>query len=134
MRVNFRPHHFLCALTFQGKGYSQPFIENFAAIMTLLNKNEANDVLIEVVLETDSICTPCPHRSKNRCATQSKIERLDAAHQQVLGVNAGDLMTWKAARQLMKDKLSMAQFHEICKDCEWKIYGMCETTLKAFLS
>ena len=27
--LQFRPHHFLCAFCFQGKGYSPEFIENF---------------------------------------------------------------------------------------------------------
>lgn len=130
MAIQFRPHHFLCALCFQGKGYSSPFIENFSDIMQQLNNTP--DTVIEVVAETDSICSPCPHRRQTQCTEQEKISRLDHAHADILQLSAGDKITWEEAKKHIHKKMTLEKFHEACVSCEWKKLGICEEVLKAF--
>lgn len=62
MKITFRPHHFLCTLGFQGKGYSPSFVENYTRHVEALHDNE--DVEIEVVEKGDTICSACPHQKK----------------------------------------------------------------------
>lgn len=132
MAISFRPHHFLCALCFQGEGYSPPFVKNFLAIMQKLNQAE-DQIMLEVVAETDSICAPCPNRRGTQCTEQHKISMLDTAHAAILNVTAGDKMTWKQAKQRIADSMTLEQFHQACAPCEWKKWGICETVLTNFL-
>jgi hypothetical protein len=72
-QLQFRPHHFLCALSFQGKGYSTAFAANFSRIMQELNAPGGDAIQIAITADTDSICAPCPSRRDRLCETQDKI-------------------------------------------------------------
>ena len=98
MTTRFRPHHFLCALGFRGKGYSPEFVKGFQAVVDRLRAPEGDAELIEVVESTDTICEPCPHRRGNLCETEGKIRSIDAAHARVLGLRGGDRLTWGEAK------------------------------------
>ncbi|MBV9576476.1 MAG: DUF1284 domain-containing protein [Gammaproteobacteria bacterium] len=129
--IYFRPHHFLCTLCFQGKGYSQAFITHFYAVIAALNEEEAN---ITVTKKTDTICTPCPHRREDLCHTEKEINVLDNAHAVALGILPSQQLSWKEAKNLIKEKITLEKFHQICATCGWKKYGMCEKVLTAFLN
>mgnify|MGYP003549100712 CR=1 FL=1 len=48
--VRYRPHHFLCSLGFQGKGYSDGFTANMSAIvMGRLRADGGDETVIEVM-------------------------------------------------------------------------------------
>ena len=133
MSITFRPHHFLCALCFQGKGYSPEFISNFSNIMNHLNSSHVDDVVIEVVEYTDSICEPCPSKRGQCCDSQKKILRIDRAHADILQVNQGDKITWGEAKKRIGEFMTLEKFHEACSPCAWKKTGMCESVLSQFL-
>ncbi|MBX3709185.1 MAG: DUF1284 domain-containing protein [Gammaproteobacteria bacterium] len=133
MKFNFRPHHFLCALCFQGRGYSSAFIANFTSIMETLNLIEGNHTVIHIVSHTDSICDPCPNRMRNTCTTEEKITVLDRSHATALDIKAGESMTWGEAKNRIAEKISLEKFHQICATCNWKKYGICENALTKFL-
>lgn len=83
MIIRFRPHHFLCLLSFQGKGYSPSFIQNFDTIKKQLEA--APNQSIEIVTGLDSICQACPERTtKGACKKEKKVSSLDQAHQDIL--------------------------------------------------
>ena len=130
MNIHFRSHHFLCALCFQGNGYSPVFIENFTALMQQLNAEKGDDCVIEVVSDTDFICEPCPHRREQLCTSQEKILRLDRAHAEVLGIQPGEKITWGEAKQRIRERMTMEAFHRVCEPCEWKKLGICEEVLR----
>ena len=132
-KIVFRPHHFLCAFCFQGKGYSPEFIANFSTIMQYLNSSNGDDVIIEVVKNTDSICDPCPNKRKNACVSQSKILKLDQAHAAILNIQPGEKITWREAKIKIRNHMTLEKFHSACKLCEWKQLGICENTLRACL-
>ncbi len=130
MTIKFRPHHFLCALGFQGKGYSSQFIANFSAIVTQLNSAQGDDEIIEVVEHTDSICSPCPHRRNLLCTEQNKINQLDQAHAEILNLTAGVKITWGDAKKRIASLMSLEKFSTACAPCEWKKLGICESALR----
>lgn len=130
----FRPHHFLCALCFQGRGYSPTFIANFTAIMEKLNQPGGDTTPIQVAPHTDSICAPCPHRTDETCASQSKINALDTAHAKALGIKAEDVLTWGEAKARIANQISLDTFHSICRRCSWKKLGLCESVLTDFIN
>lgn len=128
MDIHFRPHHFLCALCFQGRGYSPAFVSNFEVIMAYLKASDATP--IRVIAETDSICSPCPHRLGKTCQTEEKIAVLDKAHASALHLQAGDLLTWGEAKQRIADHITLDTFHRICATCQWKEWGICESVIR----
>lgn len=132
MSVDFRPHHFLCTLCFQGKGYSPVFIANYEKIARQLKKDPSTP--IKVVDHTDAVCQPCPHRQGTQCATQEKISKLDQAHAAALEIQSGDVLSWEQAQQRMAEKLTLEKFHSICATCNWKPLGLCESVLTTYLS
>ena len=126
----FRPHHFLCAFCFQGKGYSEEFIANFSAIMAELNTDHGDDTPITISPHTDDICAPCPHRTGTTCHSEPKINQLDAAHLTALGLEGLESITWGEAKQRIKSHLTLEKFNKICSPCEWKASGICESVLQ----
>ena len=125
----FRPHHFLCTLGFEGKGYSPHFVNNYQAIVVTLTENPLTSIL--VVDKLDDICHACPHqRPKELCSKQQFIAKLDNAHQSILGIKAGQVITWQKAQQLIKSNMTLERFHQACEGCEWKSLGICEHALK----
>lgn len=130
--IIFRPHHFLCALAFQGKGYSPEFIQNFSEIKARLDAPQGDNQLITITEETDSICAPCPHRQDKLCEQQAKIVQLDKAHAQALNWQVASTITWHDAKQQIKQNLTIDKFHTICSPCSWKKLGICETVFRKF--
>lgn len=129
MAVKFKPHHFLCTLAFEGKGYSPAFVSNYFKIIESL-KNEA----ISVTFFADSICSPCPNKIGNACVTQEKIDRLDRAHAEILDLKEGDSLSWQDARKRLKKQMSLELFHRACEPCGWKALGICESKLKELIN
>jgi hypothetical protein len=136
MSLKFRPHHFLCTLGFEGKGYSEKFVANFQSIADSLRaRGEEGDLTpIEVVEGTDSICQPCPNRQQTstgaECATEAKIRSLDQAHSAVLGLRAGEVLTWGDAKKLLSEKMSIEAHQAACAPCAWRSLGLCESALR----
>lgn len=128
MTFSFRPHHFLCTLGFQGKGYSPRFIENYEKIAETLQKNE--EISIEVVSSGDSICRACPHQEDEGCDREEKIQLLDQRHSQILDIKPGDRLSWRKGKELLKTYMTVEAFHQACVGCLWKPLGICEKALK----
>ncbi len=133
VNIGFRPHHFLCALCFKGKGYSPAFIRNFKTIMQVLQGPDGDSTSINIVKNTDSICAPCPHRQDQLCQTEDKIQVLDSAHTAVLQWETETSISWGNAKQRIATELTFEKFHAMCSTCSWKQYGMCESVLTEFL-
>jgi hypothetical protein len=133
MTITFRPHHFMCALSFQGKGYSAAFVENFTEIMAQLQAERGDEIEIGITPHTDSICAPCPSKRGQFCAEQKKITTLDHAHAEILQLNDVNGLTWGEAKQRIATFMSLEKFHQACTGCEWKNLGICEKVLTDFL-
>lgn len=126
--IKFRPHHFMCTISFRGKGYSLGFVKNYKKIAKQLNEDE--NTIIEVVEYMDDICSPCPNRLDDViCKTQDKILKLDKNHKESLELETGQQMTWKEAKNLIKEKMTIEKFHKSCDGCSWKKYGVCQQAL-----
>lgn len=131
--IALRPHHFLCTLCFQGNGYSSDFINNYQHIVNKLHAPSGDTVSINVVGQSDSVCTPCPHRRGQLCETQEKIDNLDTKHAHILHIKPGDKLTWGEAKSRIAKYMTLASFNTACAPCGWKALGICEATLAQFL-
>src|SRR5580658_144977 len=105
--INFRPHHFLCALCFQGNGYSRAFVANFQSIMDRLNSSQGDTTEINIINYTDSICAPCPNRIDKQCTMEAKISVLDHAHAAALAIKPNTSITWGGAKNLIAEKITL---------------------------
>ena len=129
--IQFRPHHFLCALGFQGKGYSNRFTVNMAEIVNRLRAPSGDELEIAVTFEADHICAPCPHRRGAGCAKAEKIHALDARHAQALGLADGARLSWGEAQQRIRAQVPPGALATLCDGCQWLELGLCETALAA---
>lgn len=128
--LRFRPHHFLCALGYEGKGYSDAFTANMSAIvMGRLRSAGGDGVEIVVAAAADDICAPCPKRRDQLCSVQAKIDRLDASHGAALGFSAGDRLSWGEAKARIRARVAAGSLHDLCAGCEWEPLGLCEAAL-----
>ncbi len=128
--VTFRPHHFLCALGFQGKGYSDDFTANMVAIvMDRLRVPGGDDVVIETTGHTDDICGPCPKRRGRLCTNQPAIAKLDRAHAAALKLKPFERLTWGDAQERILDNVPPGSLSTLCEGCQWLELGLCEDAL-----
>ncbi|APZ43196.1 DUF1284 domain-containing protein [Acidihalobacter ferrooxydans] len=125
--LRFRPHHFLCALGYQGKGYSTRFTANMSYIVYTRLRNAATaDTPIEVVTVSDAICAPCPHRRGTGCERETKIAALDQRHAARLDLRDGQVIGWLEARQRIRERIAPDDLDTLCAGCEWLDAGMCK--------
>ena len=129
--LEFRPHHFLCTLGFEGKGYSDAFVRGYQEIADQLRKHgSAGDTVeIQVAAATDSICAPCPNRRDTLCSTESRIRKLDEGHAAILGIQVGQVLSWGEAKKILAEKMTEEAFESVCAPCSWKALGVCKTAL-----
>ena len=128
--VTFRPHHFLCSLGFQGKGYSDDFTANMSGIVVdRLRAPGGDDTVIEVTGATDDICAPCPKRRDTLCTEQDKIAALDRRHARALGLFVGSTLTWGDAKRRIVKRVPPGSLATLCAGCQWLELGLCEKAL-----
>ncbi len=120
----------MCTLGFEGKGYSPGFVDNYAAIAAKLSGPAGEDTPIQVTLEADAICEPCPNRTGKGCVSSQKIRALDDAHQEMLGLADGEVLSWAEAKKRIADRVSLEKFDQACAPCSWKSLGVCEKALR----
>jgi hypothetical protein len=129
-KIRYRPHHFLCSLGFEGKGYSPEFTANMTAIvMGQLRATGGDATVIEVTGAADSICAPCPKRRGTHCTSQDKIKVLDRAHAAALKLKPREILTWADAKSRIRENVRPGSLKTLCAGCEWEPFGMCEGAL-----
>ena len=132
--ITFRPHHFLCALGYQGKGYDDAFTANMDAVVAQgLHRQGGEDTIITVTVTADVICRPCPHRRGEGCAKQAQIDGLDSRHAARLGLAEGDQLSWGEAKQRIAARVQSGDLATLCAGCGWLEAGMCEAALARLL-
>ena len=113
---SLRPHHALCLLFFEGKGYSQAFVENMTAFLAEPSR------LVQITTRRDTLCQACPHLKNEACEDEAKVSFFD---QQTLSLTdtlfeASQPLPLSIFCQsvyntiLQKDLLA-----EVCGECEW---------------
>lgn len=129
--IRFRPHHFLCALGFQGAGYSSAFTANMSDIVDgRLRDPGGENTKITVTFVADSICTPCPERRGLGCVKINTIKALDQRHAKALGLRDGQCITWGDALKRIKANVKPGSLSTLCQNCQWLELGACEGALE----
>jgi len=119
--IKLRPHHLICNLCFQGKGYNEEFVQNFQKIHDAIN----NDAAITITKDCDDICAKCPEKTNNVCKRETKVTAIDQAYLKLLSLQLGQDITKQEVLHKIKKYLSMNDFHRICKNCSWYDLKLC---------
>ncbi len=119
MTIKLRGHHALCLLRFEGKGYSDSFVENMSKIQKNLDQ-------IQWIDTCDCICQACPHRKGKQCIYE-KVNTYDEKVMKEMGFEKNQTVQWKKIKPLL-EKLDLSK---ICSDCQW--YSICKKDLKTNL-
>lgn len=126
--IRLRPHHFLCMLTYGGRGYTEEFVANFDRIIERLNTGEAT---VEIVAGPDDVCDPmmqCQDHPDFHCLRESVVERDRRALEDL-----GQLLAPEGLRIAVGDRLRVTEplvralrvafaanaIRSACPSCEW---------------
>lgn len=114
--ATLRPHHALCLLFFEGKGYNQNFIERMTAFMADPSR------LVQITGGCDILCHACPHNLAGVCDDEVKVTLFD---QRVLNLS-GEVFQANQPQALItlcqsvyETILQQRLLVEVCGECEW---------------
>ena len=113
--VHLRPHHGVCLLNFRGKGYSDAFSQNMAAMQERLFAHPEEDICI--TKGADDLCAQCPNRRGAAC-TSEHPPIFDENVLRMTGLSYGQVLTWEDFSEATRP-ISLYQLEESCLDCEW---------------
>ncbi|WP_424356150.1 DUF1284 domain-containing protein [Methanobacterium sp. MBAC-LM] len=136
--MKIRAHHLLCMQGFQGYGYSEDFSKNMAEIIEILQNFPEHE--IEIVAETDSICTCCPYNINGKCqesqgsleykvfggpkskilTANNRIISMDLKVLKKLDISPGSIFEAGEIFKITNEKLkTYFDVKDICGDCRW---------------
>jgi hypothetical protein len=137
--IRFRPHHFLCMLTYIGKGYSEAFIQNYDHLIDRLNTGDCEIILIN---GPDDMCAPrlCDPTDTECHCRESHITERDAEAladiqkiPEFASVKIGSsLKLTKTLINRLRDVYKTGEIRTACIGCEWKSLcdGIAENNFK----
>jgi len=127
--IRLRPHHFMCILGFQGKGYSPNFVDNFWGIKKALEQDLNSNLSVQVEFKNDSICAACPlQKDQTRCTKETKIQNLDKNWAQLLDLKS-EKVRWSTIKERIASRVRLEDFEKACHTCPWKSLGYCRYAL-----
>ena len=112
-----RPHHMLCLQFFEGKGYSDEFVDN---MMCVRQRLEQENPTVNIVEETDDICSDCPNCIGGKCKDEESVKGHDArVYEQVIH-EVGKCASWKDITDaIQKNIIKAGKVREVCVQCQW---------------
>ena len=114
--ATLRPHHALCALFFEGKGYSQTFVDNMTTFLA------DSSQMLQITAGCDTLCMACPNNFNGLCSDAAKVSLFD---QRTVNLTGARLQTEQAMPlyefcQVVYDYiLQQGLLAEVCSECEW---------------
>ena len=122
MTIRLRSHHFLCMLTFAGKGYTPAFIINFEQI---IGRISAGAEEIEVVEGPDDICTSLTSDPDCHCRKPSVMLRDHHAAEALSNLLGQPIQPGVRIRmtgdhlRVMREEFAAGTIREACVGCQW---------------
>lgn len=116
--INLRPHHILCTLFFEEKGYNEEFIYNMKTVIKDLKQNP----YIKLTKNEDIICRKCPNNENGvGCINNKKVQSYDKKILNILKLNTKESYKYSSIQNLIIKKIIFpGKRKQICKDCEWE--------------
>ncbi|MCW3490429.1 DUF1284 domain-containing protein [Dethiobacter alkaliphilus] len=114
--LTLRAHHLLCLPRFRGRGYSEEFTANMAAVAKSLSENPRQ--MVRITDGPDDICDFCPHLNNRQCVNARNVKKRDRQVLAFLGLQAGESREYAFLQQRLH-ALKGAAFQKCCTDCGW---------------
>ena len=117
-----RPHHGMCLAFFEGKGYSTGFTAHMGKMLDIF---EREDPIVELVRQTDSICSACPNnlietKGPDHCISSGKVIGYDQAVLKATGLSDHERLPYSRFRDMVSEKILRVDKRKIiCGDCQW---------------
>ena len=122
LAVKLRPHHLLCISFFEGKGYSDEFVDQMSSTIQELEKNP----LVQLVEGADQLCESCPNNSNHHNNCMEKAGRYDEAVRSLCDLSSECILNWFLLQEKVSENiLQTGKLFEVCGDCEW--YSICSS-------
>lgn len=122
--LHLRPHHLLCLLFYEGKGYDEAFVQNMDRLIAHLHHHQMAQVLLTD--GEDYICSCCPQRMENgQCVSNQKVEMLDQRVIDTFHLKIGQYYDYHHLTHQLSKLLNEDNFKKICSECEWYKQGIC---------
>ena len=116
--LKLRPHHLLCLILFEPKGYDKSYIDFMKKLIEQLCANPETEILL-----TDGLCITCdycPHNDGGKCLKEAKVQVIVANILEFTGLEIGAVMRWEELRETAMDKIIRAgKFYEACGTCSY---------------
>jgi uncharacterized protein len=124
--VLLRGHHFLCILTYKGKGYSQPFVDNMTVQVNAIRAGRE----VRLIEGPDAICAgltqKCRADVQHDC-NAADTRRLDSLAIEAVSkllrrdLTAAEPLTAKDIARL-RSEYATGTIRAACADCSWKAF------------
>lgn len=116
--LRLRPHHSLCIRHFEGKGYSEEFVEHMIDVIRQLE--DEGDPLIQIVATQDEICSACHHWKENVCDSEDRVCGFDGRVLVMTQTQPGEVLTYREFQErVQRCIVDAGRFHEVCGNCGW---------------
>jgi uncharacterized protein len=124
MPVRLRGHHFLCVLTYRGKGYSDAFVENMSTKVAAIRSGH----LVQLIIGPDDICNglteKCLRDVQHDCRAADTL-RLDSLAvetvSRVLNRDLGQPAPLTPAEiKTLRSEFASGTIRAACRNCSWK--------------
>lgn len=115
-KIRLRPHHGLCIRHFEGKGYSEAFVEHMTEVIKRLQAGAD----IEIVDSSDEICSCCLHWKENHCDSEKRVCEFDKRVLEMTQVSSFETLSYDEFQErIQKYIVDAGRFNEVCGDCGW---------------
>ncbi|MFQ9514758.1 MAG: DUF1284 domain-containing protein [Eubacterium sp.] len=112
-----RPHHMLCLQFFEGKGYSDEFVEN---MMRVKQKLEQENPTVEIIEKPDDICESCPNNAGGKCKNEDSVKLHDQRVYEQVNRQIGNRADWKDITDAVRTNIIDAgKVKQVCLECKW---------------
>jgi len=130
--IELRPHHLLCTLGYEGKGYDDAFVAHMDSITGRLRKG--GKLIIKIVNSTDDICAKCPNKlGDDLCEKNEAIKAHDKRVFDALGLSERNY-DYESLKSLMRSKVSGESLCDLCGECMWLPLTNCRRLILEFLA
>jgi hypothetical protein len=118
--IRIRAHHLLCIQGFQGYGYSLDFVTHMDRVISFFKSKPYYS--LEIVINTDEICSQCPHNICGKCekGSQDEIDKVDMLVVKNASLDLKHIYTVREAFSTINENLNYDHLVNICSECNWK--------------
>lgn len=121
-----RPHHGLCIQFYEGKGYSEEFIQQMDLFIAMIKNNPNRNIRLHT--DTDTLCSACPNNKDNSCFTYDKVLQYDQKVLTLCDYKQDQVVPIKEFLDCVREIIiDTKQLDTVCSDCEW--YSICSKNL-----